>query len=185
MEKQHISWEFSTHLNNLLFRVEAWLRYAEGKNAALLSFLVVVSTWLSASSPRPSCSSTLFVLSNALGWLLVAVPILLLLASFFPIRKLTISHQWSLRCLKRETHSDEDHNPFFFQHIAKLNFESYLKQLVARFDLKSDDLTEANRLLIKQIHINSRIASYKFDLFEYLFPIAMLGLLILLILNKI
>lgn len=135
-----------TELDRTLNRVMDMLKYAETKNAILLTFeagllYAIMTTYSSQISNNPWL--LLFGLS-------VYTSMLLLLISFIPN-------------LLKTNNSKNEKNIQFYGDIASMNVEEF-KNL---YDTKFVDLDEFYEDLQCQIHYNSKIANKKFKYFRY------------------
>lgn len=157
-------------LSASLTRTIDFVKFAEAKNAALLTFS---SAWILASV-NISCTSP----SQEWRWLFgIVVPIFVVSAiiaiiSFFPELKLEKFHQ----------DLEQRKALLFFRDVAKFSSASFRDRLNERYFPPEGQSATQNYLddLSVQIHINSCIAVWKFRLFKIVSVIALLGIVVLL-----
>lgn len=149
-------------LESILERVNGWLKFAESKNAAILTLALGVSGIVCTFLVNDDVAGELKII---LGYSLfpLAVSALLAIASFFPIlcifSKLNI---WNDQI-------EDNDNLLFFGDIAKYRVETYVIEVNKKYGLDvcncADDKYAHD--LATQCVINSKIALAKFCFFKY------------------
>ena len=143
-------------LKESLTKADEWIKFAEAKNAALLSFsaavfLAIANHLLMGTNLD---SFTTFCASYILVLLFAAI--ILTLLSFIPRLNIITPENEEKR---------ESDNCLFFGHVRKYSPSEYLK-LIDTFQDENKEYTLIDLAYAEQIVINSRIAYLKFKQFD-------------------
>ncbi|MEX3950649.1 Pycsar system effector family protein [Paraburkholderia sp. EG287A] len=159
MAKNDQEEQFEKLMSSNLGRVLDFIKFAETKNAALLTFcsawLLGIASLLSSGKKVPE-----FVNSGLrLSFIFFAIGALFAIASFVP--------KLSIKAILKSPPATS--NMLFFGDIAKMTFEAFSKNSAARYFPEIDHSTTDGYItdLSAQIFINSRIASRKMRLFNW------------------
>lgn len=150
-------------MRDTLTRTSDWVKFAEAKNAALLTF---ASAWLLAlgnmalGANRPPAETL-----EAIAW---AAPLVLLAATFS-----VFSFMPALSFFKKKPAAA---NLLFYDHIEARTGSELLDQIRLRYQIPEGSSFSPAYLedLAEQLAANSRIASRKFRMFNYS-AVAVLG----------
>jgi hypothetical protein len=169
--------EVEARLEAILERVDAWLKFAEAKNTALIVVTGGASAALAQQVTRVGVTKPLRDgLLAAEVCLLVALATALL--SFFPQTDL------AKRLTKRSDHPDDADNFYYYGHLAKYA-PADLPALVARHYTGAQSYDPAGRRshtdLAAQIGVNASITLAKLRLFSIAVAILMVALAILIV----
>lgn len=166
-------------LKNLLDRVDGWTKFAETKNGVLLTFtlaMVAIGLRVGITSKLNSISMCLWLL----GVVICFVGVVILIASFVPRINITLSFHKDefvkktcsfvnkcgskFPCRKNPLDS-EDVNFIYFASIAKMDLSDFTSGMSGRLLVDKVSFSELEIDLLSQVHINSRIAVSKFQVF--------------------
>lgn len=163
---------FSGVLSSLLVRVIDFLKFAETKNAALLTF---ASAWTFASvNILISERAPIGIVGCAFRFALVLFAAAAVVAVWSFLPKLDLDG----------LHSDpaQSKNLLFFDHIAQFDTAAYQTRVKERFLSQATDQVLTDEYLddlAVQISVNSKIASGKFKLFNWGAMLVLIALLVL------
>lgn len=156
-------------LERILTRVVDWLKFAEAKNAALLTLNAGAAAgiigWLGGDQVPPPWLTP----AVQLGLALIVVSAVVALASFLPV----VNIDW----LRRRGKHTDTRSVLFFAEIAGSDPGSYLELLrkAAGLGAEAPPPTRLERDYAIQIVVNSEIATAKFRLFKAGAWIALVG----------
>jgi hypothetical protein len=167
LERKGIAME--DRLKAILSTVNDWLRFAELKNGALLTFATGLILALVRSYPQFSAGSKV-KWCYATAIILISLSSLVSLLSFIP--KLEIP--W----FESEQKPKDDDNLYFFGDIAKFSASHYVTSLLIANGEAPRAITRLETNLAVQSIVNSRIARKKY----WCFNVAVSSLLIALLL---
>ena len=150
--------------------VNSWLKYAESKNAYMLTFIGVQFTALKFFNVQSNGWLILCLISLAVCFIMCAF-------SFFP--KTVISKKIYYIAQSHEKPADTD-NLLFYGHIVKYSTNLYIEKMEKRLNgqIIGNKYLED---LCAQIVINSGIADPKYTLFKISFWFMLIGQLFLVI----
>jgi hypothetical protein len=157
-------------LKAILRTVNDWLRYAEVKNGALLTFASGLGLALANNYPR-------FVPGSKIEWCyltaiaLISVTAMVCLVSFIPELKIP----W----FETELLPREEHNLFFFGDIAKFSANGYVTALLIANGEQTRAITKLETNLALQAIVNARIARKKYTCFNFAISSLLIGALFL------
>lgn len=144
-------------LNTIFSNINDWLKFAEGKAAALIAANGALIFGILRQLKDEDCGALITVYAIIVIFQL-AVSFILCLVSFIPALKIP----W----LFKENNTSEADNLFYFQHIANYTPLKYLSVLAKSLDLKKDSFTKYEQMLSAQIIANSVISVRKYKLFK-------------------
>jgi hypothetical protein len=164
-----------------LARTIDWLKYAETKNAAMLT---LSSVWVLATAnlllkDDPALPDPLY-LGTVLAMPFFAVSLLGSLVSFLP--QTVLAHVLKL---DEDLPFSEQPNLLFFAHVAQLPPSRIYDEMSVRYAPGSSINEPYARDLVVQIHANSRIALRKFKLFDWMATIMISGFAVAVIMTVI
>lgn len=141
-------------LRFVLTQTNDWLKYAEAKNGVLLAIdMGILVTLFSIDNGNYLTKATTLP-----AMVLTFLAVISLLVSFIPklnLRKLTISSEIPHKGI----------NLLFFAHIAKLDPNSYLRELYHQLNQENTSVSRHELDYAEQIVNNSRIAMMKYNCF--------------------
>jgi len=153
-----------TALWKIFDTIDLLVRYAEGKNINILTFLGLQLT------------AVKFINININIWLEVSsvflvLSVLLCVASFMPKSRLT---GWLYRINHRPEKPAANDNILFYGDIAKYNNDEYIGVMEKNLACKISG-NGYHENLCKQIVVNAKIVDGKFRLFKFSFSIMLIG----------
>lgn len=148
-------------LGDLLNRVDGWLRYAEAKNGVLLT-LSSAAVGVALRIGFDGCFGMAAV-SYWAGILLCLAAMAYLISSFVP--RLDSLFQSLSRPFKVNQSPPSNPNLIFFGDISSIPISEFAAGLSNRLGIPTSQLSNLENDFIQQIHINSIIASRKFQFF--------------------
>jgi hypothetical protein len=167
-ERKGIAMEY--RLNAILSTVNDWLRFAELKNGALLTFATGLALALVRNYPQfPSGSKIKWCYATAI--ILISLSSLLSLLSFIP--KLEIP--W----FESEQKPKDDDNLYFFGDIAKYSASHYVTSLLIANDEVPREITRLETNLAVQAIVNAGIARKKYWCFNVAVSLLLIAVLLL------
>lgn len=148
----------SMSIENRFNVINEWLRFAEAKNAAIIALssvlLSVITPW------SPELENTVFAWYLWVAFFGVGLALIIALVSFLPF---TDRNPFLTRLVQEKTAVGEK-NWTFFGDIASSDFDEFTLALKAR----GENLEDVNtREIAEQIYINSRICTFKLNLFKF------------------
>ena len=144
-------------LKDFFDNVNSWVRFAESKNAALVTFNSAASFGLASL-----LTSVKSVPSTVRAYLCFCIIVLAFgaiagLISFLP--------RLRVPCLFPKARTDESDNLLFFGHAAKHTPESYLTAFSKLLGTEAGSFSSMQKTYAEQIVVNSQIALYKYRWF--------------------
>lgn len=159
----------STELREVLRMINEWLRFAEGKNAALLTLSMgAVAAWRAVG--EGACPSV----AAGLHWAFIVLMLFsacCCLVSFFP----SLSES---RLLRKRRGEGRGANPLNVVAIASLTADEYASQIKGMLST-GKELSPWDRAYVDQIKANATIAAFKFECFKCGVTLAAIGLAVL------
>jgi hypothetical protein len=145
-------------LHHILSLVNEWLKFAEGKNAALfagdLGLMFGITNFI-RSNDDLHCVIKLYLLA-ALAFIFFGTACCLL--SFVPRTKIPF--------LKQKRNPRRKHNFLFYGDISQYDADKYIEALYRICDKDIKEITSIERNYAEQIVVNSRIAMTKYGWFN-------------------
>jgi hypothetical protein len=141
-------------LKSVCDNVGQWLRFAEGKNAALVAFNSAVSF------------GVIKILSESAGlalwvrWYLTVAIVLLCLGTVASL--FSFSPQLRLPWIFPRSRTDARDNLLYFGHIAAYTPEAYIEAFAHSVTAQAKEPTHVERMYAEQIIMNSQIALSKY-----------------------
>ena len=156
-------------LPGILTRTVDFLKFAETKNAALLTF---ASAWLLALANVLASDRVLphaIRVSIAVSLLFFALAAMVALYSFLPKVRLNVFHR----------DPDREKSLLYFGDIAEFEATAYVQRFRQRYAADAEQIVSDHYLddLTIQVFANSKIAVRKFAIFNLAAGLVMLGLL--------
>jgi hypothetical protein len=143
--------ENEKRLVSILERTISFVRYGETKNGALIALCTALIAGILKAAP-PGSSSYPWLMSSVL---VLTAAALVALESFLPMLEATKT--WLAK------YPDEQPNPLYFGHSARLDSEQFLEELYVD---NGGERSHIELLYAQQITVNSRIAFQKFIKFK-------------------
>ena len=144
-----------TSLWKIFDNVNSWLKYAEGKNAYILTFIGAQITLIKfLKCPMNGWMTT--------GLIFLGICFFFCLFSFFPK---TVITSWFYNLSNSNEPPDEKDNLLFYGHIVKYSIEQYIEKMQKYLNgqIKGNKYLED---LCAQVVINAGITNAKFNLFK-------------------
>lgn len=147
-----------------------WVKFAEAKNAALLTFNGAIFFWLLKNFTGNTQNLPQF--ASKLGIVLLGINIIFLLISFLPLFNTDSKPGTKL--------PNANTNLLFYRSIYNIIPRSYLKAISkSYFDDNNDVFTKKERDLINQILSLAKIATRKYKIFTFCTTITIIALTII------
>lgn len=157
--------EMEERLNTVLRYVNEWLRFAEAKNAALLTLSAGLVFTLIRNMPESGRGNWEWAYITA--GILFFVCAICCLISFIP--------QIKIPWLSSQRKPSSDDNLCFYGHISAYSPENLLKELSDGVENRQERPNRIEMDLAGQAVINSRIAVRKFGLFTFAVWLALIA----------
>jgi hypothetical protein len=145
-------------LRFVLSTVNEWLKFAEGKNAALFAANVALALVIAEFVINEYISMEWIYLYLYIAMFSLSISASCCLLSFIP--------QIRLPKIKLTKSPQSNHNLLFYGHIAGYNAEEYLSQFYNVNGIGFDNLPPIHKSYAEQIIINSRITLRKYQWFN-------------------
>lgn len=149
---------------NIFNNINCWLKYAERKNAYILTILALQLTIMKFIS----CTMNIWLL---ISLVLIGLSFILCIFSFFPK---TVISSWMYWLAKNAHKPNANDNLLFYGHIVKYSIGEYINKIECYFNVK----LETNKYLkdiCGQIVINAGITDAKYKFFKFNFFLMLFG----------